>query len=197
MVDQTPEKPCEDADEEFSDGRERGDHQSHYPRSAWIQIAAECICLLLIATFAGLHVVWTAVPGSSIGYLCPVVGELPTAHPAGALPAPRLWSIVFFSGVLGGVTFSFKWLYHTVARQRWHRDRIIWRLAVPLQGGVLSVFIGCMILAGIIPLLSKDPFARLLTAAGFGFLVGLFADNFIAALQKVANRLLGTLADEA
>jgi len=54
-----------------------------------------------------------------------------------------------------------------------------------------------MIISGIIPLLSKQIFLRMLSCAGFGFFVGLFADNFLAALQKFAARLLGTLGKSA
>ena len=61
----------------------------------------------------------------------------------------------------------------------------------------MAVFTGCMIMSGIIPLLSKDLFARVVSGAGFGFFVGLFADNFLAALQKFATRLLGTLGRKA
>ncbi len=50
-----------------------------------------------------------------------------------------------------------------------------------------------MVMSGIIPLLTKELFSRLPSCAGFGFFVGLFADNFLAALQKFAVKILGTL----
>lgn len=186
-----PAKPEED--DEFSDGRDVGNFKSHYPRQAWVQIALEGGYLLFLAAAAGTHLIFAAMPGSR--WECPPL-QLAADLPQTYSDTLRLWTVVFLSGVLGAVAFSLKWLYHTVARKTWHRDRLIWRLAVPLQGGLTATFLGAMIMAGIIPLLSKDPFSRVLTAAGFGFFVGLIADNFMAAIQKFANRTLGTLAND-
>lgn len=182
-----------DVDRDFTDHRAEGDYASHYSRLAWLQITIEGVYLLMMAAIAGVHMLGLAMDANFITH------EVNWLAPATALPAPkdgngvRLWMTVFFAGILGATTFSYKWLYHTVAWKDWHRDRIVWRFVVPLQGGFLAVGTGCMILAGIIPLLSKETFDRLASAAGYGFLVGLFADNFLAALQKFAKRLLGTL----
>jgi len=185
-----------DIDRDFTDHRDKGDFTSHYSPLAWLQIVLEALYLLIIVVVAGAHILGLAFNAKFIE------GEVLRLAPAAVLPAKtgngvQLWMTVFFAGVLGAATFSFKWLYHGVAWKEWHRDRIVWRLIVPLQGGLLAVFTGCMILAGIVPLLSKEMFQRLATAAGYGYLVGLFADNFLAALQRLAKRLLGTLGKES
>lgn len=190
QVDAEAEAP--EIDRDFTDLREKGDFTSHYSPLAWLQIVLEALYLFVVVVVAGVHILGLALNAKFIE------GEVLWLAPAAILPAQtgngvQLWMTVFFAGVLGAVTFSFKWLYHGVAWKEWHRDRIVWRLIVPLQGGLLAVFTGCMILAGIVPLLSKEMFQRLATAAGYGYLVGLFADNFLAALQRMAKRLLGTL----
>ena len=181
---------------DFTDGRAKGDFRSYYSSWAWLQIAGEGICLLTIAAIAAVHILGLTLNSSFV--VAEITRIVPLMTPVdGCRGNVRLWLVVFCSGVLGATTFSFKWLYHGVALQEWHRDRIVWRLIVPLQGGLLAVFTACMIIAGIVPLLSKETFQRLATAAGYGFLVGLFADNFLAALQRLAQRLLGTLGRSA
>lgn len=197
MTDTVPnpaEAPSDEVDEklEYSDGRERGEWESEYPAAAWRQIAFEAIYLLALSLIAAVHLVClAAAPSSIIGFYLGLL-SIPTPDIA-QIEVVRLWLTVFFAGILGANVFALKWLYHTVSWKLWNQDRIVWRLFVPLQGGMLAVFTGCMILAGIVPLLNSGMFARCVTAAGYGFFVGLFADNFVAALQKLAKSLLGTL----
>lgn len=179
---------------DYSDNRKRGDFASRYPFWAWAQIASEGIFLvtLIIAALTEILIAATRPDFilSQLTYLLPGYSVTLSANVARAV---QLWSVVGFSGILGSAAFSLKWLYHSVAWREWNRDRIIWRLSVPIQGGLLALFTGAMIISGIIPLLSKQIFLRILSCAGFGFFVGLFADNFLAALQKFARRILGTL----
>jgi hypothetical protein len=178
----------------YSDNRDKGDFGTRYPGSAWIQISGEAIFLFAVVAASLAQIVYIANRPENVinevRFISSAIGE-------GSSPSItrsfQLWSIVGLSGVLGGASFSLKWLYHSVAWREWNRDRIIWRLSVPVQGGLLALFTGAMIISGIIPLLSKQLFLRTLSCAGFGFFVGLFADNFLAALQKFAARLLGTL----
>jgi len=183
---------AEATDADFTDLRRKGDFASHYTASAWLQISLEGLYLVAVAIIAGVHILGLALNSrfveAEIELFAPALGSVGDNG-----QSVRLWMTVFCAGVLGATTFSFKWLYHGVAWKEWHRDRLVWRLVVPLQGGLLAVFTGCMIIAGIVPLLSKETFQRLATAAGYGYLVGLFADNFLAALQRLAKRLLGTL----
>jgi hypothetical protein len=178
----------------YSDNRDKGDFGTRYPRSAWIQISAEAVYLCGVIAVSLAQIAFIANRPENILHEVRIIlstfGE--TSSPSMARSF-QLWSIVAFSGVVGAACFSLKWLYHSVAWREWNRDRIIWRISVPVQGGVLALFTGAMIISGIIPLLSKQIFLRTLSCAGFGFFVGLFADNFLAALQKFAARILGTL----
>jgi len=70
---------------------------------------------------------------------------------------------------------------------------VVWRVVVPPLSSVLAVFAGLMIVSGLIPFLSKTPFENPATGAAFGFFVGLFSDNLLAALQKLAYRIFGTV----
>ena len=103
------------------------------------------------------------------------------------------WMSVAFAGMLGGVVFDLKWLYHAVARNIWHEDRILWRVIVPVNSALVSLFFAFMITSGIVPLLDADAFRGVYFGLGFGFLFGYFSDNVIAALQRLAQRLFGTL----
>lgn len=178
----------------YSDNRQLGDFGSRYPGSAWFQIAAEGAYLLIVIAFALTQILIVCVlPDRFLDEFRFVFLGFDPVPNAALARAVQLWTVVGFSGALGSASFALKWLYHSVAWREWNRDRIIWRLAVPIQGGLLALFIGAMVMSGIIPLLSKQIFLRLLSCAGFGFFVGLFADNFLAALQKFAKRMLGTL----
>jgi len=106
-----------------------------------------------------------------------------------------LYATIALSGVCGGCSFALKWLYHTVAHRKWHRDRIIWRLTVPPLSGTLAVFAGMMIVSGLVPILARTWLTGLTTAAAFGFFVGLFSDNALAALERVAFNIFGTMND--
>jgi hypothetical protein len=183
---------------DYSDARNKGDFHTRYPASAWLQIGFEGIYLGLVIILALGHIIYVAT--GSANALVELRLLLPLTPESVSMPfsrAIKLWSIVGLSGVLGAASFSLKWLYHSVAWREWNRDRLIWRLSVPVQGGLLALFTGSMVMSGIIPLLSKALFLRVVSCAAFGFFVGLFADNFLAALQKFAFRILGTLGKSA
>jgi hypothetical protein len=50
-----------------------------------------------------------------------------------------------------------------------------------------------MIISGIVPFLNRASLAGPASAAALGFFVGLFSDNLLAALQKLAFRVFGTV----
>jgi hypothetical protein len=104
-----------------------------------------------------------------------------------------IWAATAFGGLCGGCSASLKWLYHTVAKQHWHQDRIIWRLVVPVLSSVLAVFTGLMIVSGIVPFISKTPFDNPAAGAGFGYFIGFFSDNVLAGLQRFALNTFGTV----
>jgi hypothetical protein len=161
-----------------------------YPAEAWMQIAAELIFLLLTlaaASAALLHLALHIELGARVHPIPTFLGEYP------ANKRLLLALIISLSGVCGGASASLKWLYHTVAKKRWHRDRVIWRLVVPILSAVLALFTGLMIDSGLIPFVTGKPLSTPAVCAGLGFFVGLFSDNVLASLQRLAFRIFGTV----
>ena len=58
---------------------------------------------------------------------------------------------------------------------------------------MLAIFSGLMIISGLVPFLARAPLAVPTTGAAYGFFVGLFSDNVLAALQRLANNIFGTM----
>lgn len=174
----------------LTDGRQLGVYASHYPLSVWTQIVLEL--LYLIAILVGSFVVLVLLAKYTVleeksGLVHSLVGDSPKSAPL------VIWAAVTLGGACGGATFALKWLYHTVAKMRWHRDRLVWRLIVPVLSAMLAVFSGLMIVSGLVPFLSRTPLTVPATGAAYGFFVGLFSDNLLAALQKLAHRIFGTV----
>jgi len=174
----------------LTDGRDPGEYETRYPVSAWIQIGLEMVYLLALEGFAlfaliamALYVLHGAQGGAIFDFIGPYKGN------------ERLvaYASIGLSGGCGGCTFALKWLYHTVAKRQWNRDRVIWRLTVPISSALLAVFSGLMIISGLVPFLSHAALMVPTTGAAYGFFVGLFSDNVLAALQKIAFNVFGTV----
>ncbi len=173
----------------LSDGRRPGQIQSRFGRRAWVQIWFELAYLTgWLATCT-----WILL---TIGYH---VGA-PEAAKANPLPFglayPRdrqllIWIALTTSGSVGGTAFALKWLYHSVAKDIWNVDRLVWRMVVPGLSGVFAVFVAFMVAAGIVPFLNTKAFDQFYRALGMGFLVGYFSDNVLAKLQNLANQWFG------
>lgn len=174
----------------LTDGRAPGDWESRYPCRAWVHIAAEGLVLvgsLLASVWLLIELAKKVVIGAPHAFLPWLLGNPP------ADSAIWPWTAVALSGVCGGCAASLKWLYHSVAKGHWHCDRVVWRLTVPLQGGVLAVFTGLMIVSEIVPFLSRASFAAPATGAAFGFFIGFFSDYLLGALHNFALQVFGTL----
>jgi hypothetical protein len=176
----------------ITDGRRPGEYMSRYPGSAWAQICVECAYLLLALSAASLVLLRLSYDlGRAIDDpRAPVLIYF-------SLPAHRptlIWIVIALSGACGGTLFTLKWLYHSVAKEMWNRDRVLWRFLVPILSGVLAVFLAFMIASGIVPFFNQKAFSSFYSAAGFGFFVGLFSDNAIAALQRLAIRTFGNVS---
>jgi hypothetical protein len=100
---------------------------------------------------------------------------------------------VALSGTVGGTAFALKWLYHSVAKWTWNKDRVWWRLIVPFLSGILSFFVSAMISAGIVSVFNAEFFQGFYGALGGGFFIGYFSDNVLAALQNLAVKWFGTV----
>lgn len=176
--------------DDLTDCRQPGDFATRYPSRAWIQIILELIYLIVILFIVSgtLIVIGT---GISIARTEKVVSILYYYE----LPRDRqflIWLTVALSGMVGGIAFALKWLYHSVAKYRWNQYRWLWRILVPTLSGVLAVFLGFMVVSGIVPFMNRNSFDNFLVALGFGFFVGYFSDNALAGLSKFANKTFGT-----
>jgi hypothetical protein len=176
----------------LTDGRDEGAYATKYGAGAWVQIVLELVYLvaMLVCALAGLGLLAKfAVFKEQSGLVFSLLG------PAERSRILQLYTTVALSGVCGGCSSSLKWLYHSVAKQRWHRDRVVWRFTVPLLSGTLAVFTSMMIVSGLVPFLARSWLTGLTAAAAFGFFVGLFSDNLLAALERVAFNIFGTMND--
>lgn len=181
----------------LTDGRLPGDYKSRYPFLwAWFQINLE-LAYLLILLSGGMYFLFLLMKLFILGAPSTFFPEAFGEYPKNKLLLT--WICVALGGLCGGCTTALKWLYHTVAKQHWHHDRLIWRLVVPILAAVLSVFIGLMVHSGLVPdgkLVDKNTLLSNPTvAAGFGFFVGLFSDHALASLQNLARRIFGTTKD--
>jgi hypothetical protein len=183
--------PPEGADlASLTDGRKPGDFLSRYSCTAWVQIVIELVYLFVVlvgSIWCLILIAGVVVLGSPRTFFPEILGTPPDNLPM------LVWASAGFAGLAGGAASALKWLYHSVAKQQWRRDRVVWRVVVPPLSSVLAVFAGLMIVSGLIPFFSKTPFESPATGAAFGFFVGLFSDNLLASLQKLAYRIFGTV----
>ena len=165
-----------------NDRRAHGQYKSRYPWHVWLQVLIELTVLLIALTVALYVVALSLWPNrEDVTQLDQFVAQA------------RPWPAVFCAGVAGGCLFALKFLYHTVAKEEWNRDRVLWRFIVPLNSGTLALFSGFGITAGIIPFIDQRLFDKIYIALFFGFFIGHFSDNFLAALQRLALNWFGTV----
>lgn len=175
-------------DPDLSDDRKDGDFTTRYNRACWVQIIIELVYLLaiLLVALVGLLVAATSHTTSSPNFYIIFYG---TAVPYDV----ARWVGLAVAGMIGGTVFDLKWLYHSVAWNKWNRDRILWRLIVPINSAAVSLFFGLLLSSGLVPFVMRDTFESVFAVLGGGFVFGYFSDNILAALQNFSRRLFGTL----
>jgi hypothetical protein len=174
----------------LTDGRRPGEYKTIYPASVWAQIGLELFYLVVFELFCIYALILLALyvlHGHQGQFFYDLVGPYTDNKHLVA------YASIGLSGACGGCTFALKWLYHTVAKRQWHRDRLVWRIVVPISSALLAVFSGLMIISGLVPFLARAPLMVPTTGAAYGFFVGLFSDNVLAALQKLAYHVFGTI----
>lgn len=169
---------------DYTDGRKAWDWESHYPVEARRRMNTEAFTLI------GMLVAALLADGVCLG----LAGQ-PLSIDIGG---PRIWIscrllAIFSTGCVGGVTFSMKWLIHSVAKGKWHRDRRFWRLMVPLMGGVYACVVMTLFGAGLFAAQPSEQSATMSSTAALAFLVGYFSDGVSGLLSNVANAVFGTL----
>jgi hypothetical protein len=186
----TQDKPYKDRD--LSDNRKPGDWVSRYSWKAWVQIITELFYLLLLL-FIGLLVISDAVVSSNLN---PIAEQVRSSLLGLSVPAAiAKWIGLAIAGMIGGIVYDLKWLYHSVAYNIWNRDRCLWRVCVPIISSMVSLFTGFLFASGLVPL-KDELFNNVYALLGFGFVFGYFSDSVLAALQNFARRSLGTLSSD-
>lgn len=179
---------------DYDDGREAGDWKSRYGRGAWAQIFIEFILLFLYLVIPSYFLFEAIIePPDQLakdGFVYSSVLNIYVSK------ENAKWLALALAGFIGGTVFDLKWLYHSVAKGIWNQDRCLWRIIVPFNSTMVSLFTGFLFASGSIPFLKNESFENIYTLLGFGFVFGYFSDNILAALQNLAKRTLGTLDDK-
>jgi hypothetical protein len=173
-------------DDNDLDGRKPGDWKTRYAVDAWRQIRAEAVLLAVYFLVFGLVTAFLFF--LSADFSIPV----DSLKEGATLNVTRHHLIIFFVGSVGSTVFAIKWLFHSVANGLWHQDRLLWRIFVPLTGGVYALVILALFRQGIglRPLsggIGSDPMETLALA----FLIGYFADGVSGLLTNIANAIFG------
>jgi len=189
-----PESTASNISSDPTDGRKDSDWQSRYSGSAWTQILLELIYLILLLAALSSTLCY-------VGYAITISDKKSQVVFLGVIGINIhreliQWLIVTLAGSVGGVIFDLKWLYHSVAKGLWTRDRVLWRILVPVISGVVSVFLAFIIVSGLLPFVKNETFRTTYFGLGFGFMFGYFSDNVIAALQNFAKKYIGTTNTE-
>ncbi len=185
MVDEPEDQP------DYDDGRSEGDWETRYCGRAWSQIVIEFVLLFLYLIFAN-YLLLDAITVKSdeltrSGFLYnSLLGAYVSEEKA-------KWIALAIAGFVGGTVFDLKWMYHSVAKGIWNVDRCLWRIIVPFNSSMVSLFTGLLFASGVVPFLKIEAFDNYYVLLGYGFVFGYFSDNILAALQNLAKKAFGTL----
>jgi hypothetical protein len=162
------------------DGRTLGDWSTRYSGTQfWIYSEAGYLLSLMAASGVVIFLAWH---GDAQRWL-----DVPKANADTFAQVAYVW----MGGVLGGTTFSMKWLYHSVARGQWHLDRRLWRLFTPHLSGALALASVALLTSGLIGIFDQATIRQPKALFAIAFLAGYFSDNTVAALARLADQLLG------
>ncbi|SRR5581483_7009479 len=167
---------------DLTDNRPAFDWPSKWPRKARREIALEAVYVFGLFAFVpiALLLVWT-------GHAREWLGDISDA----SYRSFQRYSYGTLGGLLGGVLFDFKWLYHTAAKGRWHQDRRLWRLVSPLISAGLAPSVLALASSGLLPLIDANQLRAGSAIFGVTFVIGYFSDNTVAALARLAEKLFG------
>ena len=169
---------------DYTDGRKPWEWQSRFPDEARRRMNMEALALL------AMLMVTLFFSGTFLG----LAGQSVSVDIGGL----KLWIsfrllAIFFTGCVGGVTFSIKWLIHAISKGKWHLDRRYWRLMVPVIGGVYACVVMTLLGSGLLPAQATEQSNTMASTAALAFLVGYFSDGVSGLLSNVANAVFGTL----
>ncbi len=179
---------------DLDDGRPNGDWKTRFDCTAWLQIVVELAYLCIVLSACVVLLLDAASTKENAGE---ATGQIGSALLGIQFSIDRAnWIALALAGMIGGTVFDLKWLYHSVARGVWNRDRVLWRLIVPWNSAMVSLFTGFLVASGVVPFLKNEAFDEIYTVLGCGFLFGYFSDNILAAMQNFARKIFGTLHSE-
>lgn len=164
-----------------TDNRQRLEWKTKYPEEAQQRICKEAIYLAthLLAAPLLMLILWLGAPKKFL--------SLSDSQYQAILKYGLAW----LSGELGGTLFDIKWLYHTVAKQMWHADRLLWRLFTPHISGGLAFAIIALISSGMFRILDRSAAESPSSVVAVAFLVGYFSDSAVAKLSEISETLFG------
>lgn len=157
------------------DGHAQWDWKTKYPGDAWKYIWADFTYLmfLFLVALIALYLLYA-------GYLYIWHTSYSTYVPNPIIFKKEMYCILM--GFLGGITYSIKILYKSVARGKWHRDRVLWRLATPWVSLALSIVVASLMANDIF---SSNNYAAIV----IGFFAGYFSESAIGKLYEIAGIL--------
>lgn len=165
-----------------TDNRASYDWKSRYAEAKkWIRMEAIYLGALLFFFPAIMVILWLKVPMKILG--------LTEFEYAPILKYGFVWA----SGSLAGVLLDLKWLYHTVARGLWHKDRLLWRIFTPHISGGLSFFLLATVSSGLLLIFDTVATDSLPAVVSIGFLTGYFSDSALAKMSEIAQTVFGTV----
>jgi hypothetical protein len=143
--------------------------------------------------FEGIYV-------TSVLFACPVLLMVLWLVPLDAILPIKVekcgvlcrYGYAWIGGLLGGTLYTMKWLYHSVAKGMWHRDRRLWRLLAPHLSAALAFVFICMVQSGILLVFDRNVTRQPSAIVAMAFLVGYFSDTALAKMSEIAMSLFGT-----
>jgi hypothetical protein len=162
------------------DGRALGDWKTRYPGAQLaIYLEAGYLMLLLGAGLIGIFLVWHQN-----------LDRWLSINKADSMTFGRV-CYVWLGGLIGGTTFAMKWLYHSVARARWHADRRLWRIFMPHLSAALALAVLAFLTSNLVGIFDQHTLREPVALFALSFLAGYFSDNTIAALARLADQWFG------
>lgn len=162
----------------LNDDRVEGDWKSRYKdrearRSILFESIYVCACLVVAL---GLIVAVTFCDAANL-----------TPLPRATISVLQPFVLAFLGGFLGGILFTMKWLYHSVAKGLWNRDRRLWRIFTPLlsSGAALTIILLCS--SGVLPFFGPELARSSDGALGLSIVFGYFSDRAFSSLENLLS----------
>lgn len=167
------------APDDPDDGHDPWDWESKWPDAARKRMRHEAAYLVVVfvCSVAGLAALW-------------LLPTLPVRLPAG-WPTAEKYSLAIVGGALGGTLLSMKWLYHSIAKGKWHVDRAYWRYMTPLVSGGFALIMMLLLSSGLLVIIDRDALQVRSVALAVSALVGLFSDSAVAKMSEIAHATFG------